>query len=269
MPYSMVKILRWLTLSLSLALLCSPASAQDTRRLAIKSDRLFADNLGMLYALDGNKLSKYNASGNYCCSYENKRFGKPKIIYTINPLKTLLFYSDYQQLVILSDLLGEIQVIDIGNLGFSAVSVATYSRDQNIWLYDPGAMKLVKVNESGSVLFQSDPLNVSLQKTINPNYLLEAENFLFVNDAEKGIFIFDTYGNYFKTLPIKGLSDFQVIGDELFYFQNGFLRSYNYKSLEEKVYNFSTPTNEPIKDVKIGPSKVYLQGDAWVEVRKF
>jgi hypothetical protein len=130
-------------------------------------------------------------------------------------------------------------------------------------------MKLVKVNESGSVLFQSDPLNVSLQKTINPNYLLEAENFLFVNDAEKGIFIFDTYGNYFKTLPIKGLSDFQVIGDELFYFQNGFLRSYNYKSLEEKVYNFSTPTNEPIKDVKIGPSKVYLQGDAWVEVRKF
>lgn len=242
--------------SLSICFWSMSLFAQAPKSISAKADAIYADKLGMLFVLEGSKLSKYDQSGKYCCNYDSKQYGKPSVVGTSNPLKTLLFYPDFQKVILLGSLMGEIRVIDLSAIGLGLFSVCTFARDQNLWLYDPSSMKLMKINESGTILYQSESLNIILQKSITPNFVLESENLLFVNDPDQGIFLFDQYGVYYKTIAVKGLKDFQVIGEEIYYFSAQRFHSVNTKTLIEKT--FELPYGPDLKDVKIGPSRVYL-----------
>jgi len=50
------------------------------------------------------------------------------------------------------------------------------------------------------------------------------------------------YGAYYKTIPIKGLERFQLSGDNIFYFQDSYIKSYNQKTFEE--YNMQIPMDK-------------------------
>ena len=53
--------------------------------------------------------------------------------------------------------------------------------------------------------------------TLDPNFMLERDNSLYLNDPETGILIFDKYGTYSKTIPVKGLTSFQVFDRKIIY----------------------------------------------------
>jgi len=49
-----------------------------------------------------------------------------------------------------------------------------------------------------------------LNKNIQPNFIVEYNNQVYLNDPKVGILVFDNFGTYIKTLPIFGLTNFQV-----------------------------------------------------------
>ena len=90
---------------------------------------------------------------------------------------------------------------------------------------------------------------------VNPDFMIEQNNKLFLNDSTKGIYVFDVYGTYNKTISIKGLTHFQINNDELIYFKGGKMKSYNLKTLEEAEINL--PTSD-ILDARTEKEKLYL-----------
>ena len=46
--------------------------------------------------------------------------------------------------------------------------------------------------------------------------------------------VFDIFGSYEKTIPLKGVKKFQILQDQIVYFENNQLSSYNSLTLELK-----------------------------------
>jgi hypothetical protein len=100
-------------------------------------------------------------------------------------------------------------------------------------------------------------------KNVMPNFMVD--NWLYVNDPEKGIFIFDIYGTYARTIPVKGLDFFQVISSKIYYVKNGQLLVYDTKSFSEEVIEL--PVKE-FTDLRVNSSRLYVLNDKMLEVYK-
>ena len=66
------------------------------------------------------------------------------------------------------------------------------------------------------------------------DFMIEKDNAVYLNDPAIGIMVFDIFGNYSKTVPIKGLKKFQVFQDQIIYFDNGRLNAYGLITLDLK-----------------------------------
>jgi hypothetical protein len=94
--------------------------------------------------------------------------------------------------------------------------------------------KLRKIDEQLNIIRESDDLTLLFNAVIKPTFLLEADNRLFVNVPDVGIHVFDVFGAYSQTIPLKGLDNFQVFKGQLVYFQKGQLLSYNLQTFNTR-----------------------------------
>src|ERR1043166_5956386 len=68
-----------------------------------KVDKFGVDAIGNVYIINGEELVKYNPSAKILARYSNLKLGQITSMDLTNPLKILLYYRDYQQLVYLDD----------------------------------------------------------------------------------------------------------------------------------------------------------------------
>ncbi len=108
------------------------------------------------------------------------------------------------------------------------------SIDGHLWFYDNTTFQLKKIDETGNIYQQSQPLNSITDAVPNPNFMLEKDNALYMNDPAIGILVFDFFGNYNKTIPIKGLTKFQIFQDQIIYFDDKKMNAYNMTTFDLK-----------------------------------
>jgi hypothetical protein len=99
---------------------------------------------------------------------------------------------------------------------------------------------------------------------IQPNYLIEREGQVYMNDSTLGVVVFDIFGTYYKTVPIKGLEKIEVSNKKIFYLKNNKLGVYDMKTFEE--YEIDLPTTAKILDFNINENKLYLLTEGKLEV---
>ncbi len=189
---------------------------------------LSSDKLGNCYVVNGKQeLLKISPEGEMLSAYTNKSLGQISFVGTTNPLKILVYYVDYSTIITLDNTLSQTGRINLLELGSNKASAACVGLDNNIWIYDEVLYKLRKLDDRLNVLAETEDLNVLFSLPVRANFLLEKDNYLYLNDTSKGILVFDTYGTYYKTIPLKGLTDFQKVQEWLVYFQHGKLFSYH------------------------------------------
>ncbi len=201
-------------------------------RIDIEASDFTTDKLQNIYYISRkNEVVKLSSDGTKQFQYINKTLGVPTHIDATDPFNLLLFYPDYQNIITLDrtmNLAGQFNLFNLGLFGVDAVGMAS---DGNIWLYDAVNFRLKKIRKNGSAILQSSDLSLELNQFIKPNFLLEKDQQVFLNDPNVGIMIFDVFGKYLKTLPLLGLERFQVIGDQLLFFKKGQLHSFHLKAL--------------------------------------
>ncbi len=201
----------------------------------IKGSVLTSDKFGSAYVITGKKeLIKFDPIYNRFVAYSLLKFGQPTHIDASNPLRLMLFFNDYDIIVFLDNTLSEKSVIRLQSMGPQQVDVTCLALDNNIWIYDELVYKLRKIDEQLNIIRESDDLSLLFNRSIRPNFLLEADNRLFVNEPEKGVHVFDVFGAFSQTIPLKGLDNFQVFLGQLVYFQNGQLFSYNLQTFDTR-----------------------------------
>lgn len=209
----------------------SDSIGTPTARVSVKGLLLVTDKLQQCYVVTSrNELLKYNKEGQLLFQYNNNRLGNLKWVDATDPFNVLLFYPDYFTVVLLDrtlNIVGEYQLYDLNITDVNAVAMAN---DNNLWYFDENAGKVKKISRAGETVEESVNTRLLLEKNIQPVNMLEANNRVYLNVPDTGVLIFDNFGTYLKQIPIKDLSSFQIIENQLVYQKEDKLLSYHLKS---------------------------------------
>src|SRR6201987_4573105 len=218
------------------------------------SDFFTTDNLGNTYLIKGEEIKKYSQTGDLLKIFSNKTTGKITSLDATNPLRILVFYKDFATILIIDDLLSQngdpMNLLDYSLEQSDAICT---SFNNGIWFFNRENMELVRLDETFKPVVNTGNLNRLLSADFKPNFMLEHNGYLYLNNPAEGVYVFDIYGTYFKTIPIKNLQRFQVKDNNIFYYLGGVLKSYNIKDLTQKELPFKNVT-----DVRVEKENYYL-----------
>lgn len=226
---------------------------------------LTSDMLGNFYIVQNNSLSKYNENGILVCSYDAKNKGTISSVDASNPLKILVYYKDFNQIVFLDNTLTQTNSpILLEELGISQSSLACTSYDNAFWIYDNTFSRLARFDNNLILQNQSENLAQSLS-SINPLFMLEKNGHLFLNDSSNKVIIFDKYGTFYKTIPIMQLNTFQVSDNKFFYCNKSSLHTIDLNTFEEA--EIPSPINEPLF-FQLNNTRLYIANKSEVFIYK-
>lgn len=196
------------------------------------------DMLNNLYLVTaGNQLKKLNAQGDSVAVFnEVKRFGNPSLLDVSNPLKVLLYYKNFSTVVMLDRFLSSRNSINFRQQNIFSVKAIGTAYDNNTWLFDEQDMKLKKIDDAGKVLTETTDWRLLMDSVPAPEKIIDANNFVYLYDPNKGFYIFDYYGTFKNSLPFLHWENISIgqTGLAGFYGQQFF--TYQLQSMALKTY---------------------------------
>lgn len=205
-----------------------------TATLPARSASFQTDNLGNLYLIKGNVLEKYDRDGRLTGSFSDKQLGDISFVDATNPLKPIVFYRPFTRVVFLDNTLSlNGEPLRLEEKDLQGARLVCTSHDNGLWVYDDHNSELVRLEKDFGKKVRTGNITQTLGYKPNPNFLTESNNLVYLNDPATGILVFDVFGTYYKTLPLKGLSSFQLSGNNIVYPSASMINSYNTKLLTE------------------------------------
>lgn len=168
------------------------AMAQNTKAVFTDSVQIVAgqyfgkDILGYDYYAKNNILYKQKKSEKW--EYKNLSLGEIHPVDLINPLKILIFYKEFNSVVLLDNQLSEIMKITLNgfNLVAQTCSVASQNR---FWIYDNLSNQLVLFDYLNK---KANPINQPFKNTFK--YYNSHYNYWMRISEENEIYTYDNYG---------------------------------------------------------------------------
>lgn len=226
--------------------------------------QMTTDNLGNVYMVSGCELKKFSPDGTLIKSFSDKTYGDIAFTDASDPLKILLYYHDFRQIIFLDNTLSvNGNVIDLDKMELLQPMLACSSYENGFWVYDQQDFQLIRFDKNLQHSNSSGNIAQLTEIEIKPNYLIEVNNMVYLNNPETGILVFDKYGTYSKTLSFKGLTSFQIIGDDLVYATESQLIEYNFKNFEQKS---STLPLKNVLDCDFSNDKIFIRDSSGVSV---
>lgn len=246
-------------LFLLLALLSVAFIVQETPEkitIKTKTDHFTIDNIGNIYSVNGDELIKFLPSGKFFSRYSNLKLGNIITIDATNPLKVLLYYKDFQQIVFLDNQLTDnSEAISLEDLGHEQTELVCASTNNSFWIYDKQNNELMRFNENSKKIASTGNLKQILQVNINPDFMREYNGYLYLNCQDNGIYVFDMFGAFSKIISLKKLKQFQVNEDVIYFKRDSSICSYKYKLFEEACKVISGSKN--VIDIQYLKGKLY------------
>jgi hypothetical protein len=213
------------------------------KTIEVTSDFFTTDNQSNIYTVKGNELTKYDKTGKQLYKYSNKNLSNITSVDASNMLKILVFYKDFLQVVFLDNTLSQNgEPVSLDKLGLQQTQLVCSSHNSGMWMYDQQNFALIRLDQDLQKSQQVNNLTAIVHDTLQPNLLVEYNNNVYMNNPYKGIMIFDVYGTYYKTIPVQNVSQFQPIGDWVYYLVDKNVKAYHVKTTEEK--EFEMPLTE-------------------------
>lgn len=200
-----------------------------------RADHIEIDNLNNIYKVHKTEIEKYDSNSALQYAYSTSQLGTIGSLDVSYPMRPLVLYPDLNYMVILDNTLsnnrGKVNLLDYDiGLGILACS----SVQNHFWIYDAMRFSLIRTDENFKQVSTTGNLAQVLGINMTPTYMIEFANKLYINNPETGILVFDIFGTYIKTIPIKDIDDFQVFENELVYLKNNVLNIYNTLVYESK-----------------------------------
>ncbi|MFT5164851.1 MAG: hypothetical protein ACI8P3_000074 [Saprospiraceae bacterium] len=234
--------------------------------IAVQSKYFTTDKLNQLYIVTkSNEVIKYDANGKEVFKYNNNFLEGLSNIDATNPFNILLYYSDFLSVTTLDRTMSKTGEFNLSNLGLIRVNAIGSSNDNNIWLYDEVAFKLKKINRSGSVFRESIDLSLQLNYSPRPNFLIERENSVYLNDPDFGILVFNIFGQYESVLRLKGIDHFQVFDNQIIYKKGKEVFSYHLQTFHQKELSLPVELKKE-EEVFIQKDRLFVRKADKVEV---
>ncbi len=160
------------------------------------------DNLGYTYLINSeNEILKLNRDNEIIYKQSVRGLGDISSINVNNPQKIQVFYPDYQYIVFLDNTLSEMKRLNLEDFGFWNITATCVSRHNNIWIYDPVSVQLIKIDESGNTLISSNERYSQADKINSPTLSVD-QNHVYLTTPDM-VQIFDTAARFIKEIIIE------------------------------------------------------------------
>lgn len=259
---------------MSMSVILTSQAQQDQLKLitTIKGDitDFTVDNLGNIYIINrGNQLKKINLNGDSLGIFNDVRqYGKVSSIDATNPLKILLFYKDYGNVVVLDRFLNVRNTISLRKARILQVSAISQSYDNGVWLYDEQDAKLKKINNEGNIIDQSADFRLFMDAVPSPVYIIDQDKLVYLYDPEKGLYIFDYFGTLRNKVALVGWQDFQVLDGKVFGRKKTTIEQYQPGTLSLKENVLDSILTGVVK-MRVSLNNLYCLKDSVIKVYAF
>ncbi|MBW6482232.1 MAG: hypothetical protein K0B10_04140 [Vicingaceae bacterium] len=233
-------------------------AAQSQLVMPFAGKSFTTDQFGYYYEISDVEIKKYSNKGKLQYTYSNNLLGEITSIDVFNPMKILVYFKEFTKIITLDNTLSPTSsIIDLTTLDIDETSLVCRSYNDGIWYYNPIRFELIRKNNELITTNKSAQLANLLNKNIQPNFLVEYNNQVYLNDPKVGILVFDNFGTYIKTLPIFGLTEFQVKEKYLLFVnEKNEIMTYDFFTLENLTYKKSTV--KEIHSVRIEQNHIYI-----------
>lgn len=185
-----------------------PVFGQDTLQLEpvlqIQGEfRSFTtDPLQQVYAITSKEeLIKFGPNGVPQFHYNNFTLGRLGHVDATNPFSILLYYPDFQAVILLDRTLNQVGEINLLDLDLPDTQAIGLDPDNFIWVYDPIQYRIKRLSIRGEVILESENLALRLPTLPQPELLVTFENLIFLKTQEQGTLMFDNFGRLDHIFP--------------------------------------------------------------------
>jgi hypothetical protein len=234
--------------------------------LTILSDSISdftVDNLGNIYLLKGvQQIKKLDNNLDSVAVFNNvRRYGKLYTIDASNPLKVLLFYKDFNTIVLLDRFLDVRATIDLRQSDIFQCSAIGQSYDNNTWVFDELENKIKKIDDNGKLLLESTDFRIVFDAPPRPSRIEDYNKFVYAYDSSKGLLVLDYFGAYRNLIAFKGWQNVHGISNGIVATDSTGLIYYQPGNIDTRHSNLPAVILES-KKIRINGSKLYaLQAD--------
>ncbi|WP_410220912.1 hypothetical protein [Pedobacter sp.] len=235
-------------------LLFSNISFSQQKPIAIidtPAKAVFIDNLDAVYLLTPkDELLKYDAKGALKWRYGDNRYGKVKSVDVTDPLRIIVFYADFQQVVVLNNNLSQILTYSFAYNSSLLVSAIATADNNACWIFETTSNSLIKLSSDFSENTRSANFYQLFDELVFPKKLLVANQHIYLQKPNNEILIFDGFGAFLKSLNLEGLTDFGIRNGKLTYMAGKKLHLYDLNS--QNVTTAYLPVDVEIKQIALG-----------------
>ena len=218
---------------------------------------LAADNLGYIYLINESTLKKFDRDGLLLYTYTEFSDGKISQMDVSDPLKIMILNADFGKIKYLDNKLTlKKDFILLSDLGYPNAQLVAGSYDNGFWLFDPLTNQVVRFDKYLRASQNSGNIVDITGIEVNPAFMTEADNVLYLNDPQQGIFLFDRYGTYLRQVPLKNLKTFQVFPPRIIFPEGGKLKMFDLKTFEESALDI--PCDEEPLQTLWNNERVYV-----------
>ncbi len=204
----MLQFLLWISLLFSV---------QDSIQINQIHDFISVDHLGNLFAVRNTELIEFNIKGEKTTEFSNSNLGSISHIDVSDPLRILVFYNDFNQILFLDRNLTKIgNEIDLYEFSDNETELVCSSPDGGFWMYNSNDNQVIHISKNGQKINQSILLN-SFFKDQPPSKIIEYNNDLYLFYPELGILNLDRNGQFKKRIAIAGIKNFQISQNTIIY----------------------------------------------------
>lgn len=180
-------------------------------------DCFVVDHLGNIITIENNEIQKFNSKTDKIASYSNSMLGEIASIDVSNPLRMLVFYKDFNQLMFLDRNLAEIgDEIDLYDYSNNETDLLCSSPNGGFWMYNAIDNQAVHISEFGNTITKSIFIS-DFFGDISPAKMQVYAKALYILYPEKGILVLDDNGQFKKKISISGIQDFQINQNTIVY----------------------------------------------------
>jgi hypothetical protein len=194
-----------------------------------------------------------------------RQYGKIYSVDATNPLKVLLYYKDFGNIVMLDRFLNVRNTISLRSVNILQVKAVCQSYDNGIWMYDEQDARLKKLNDEGVVVSQSSDFRLFMDKVPSPVQIIDQDRLVYLYDPGQGLFIFDYFGTMKNKVALTGWHDVQVVSGKVIGRDESVIRQYEPGLLSLKEQTLTRMLAGVIK-IKITRSHLFCLKEDAIEV---
>ena len=204
------------------------------------------DQFGFYYSIKNDVLSKKQKDKSFSLEYKNISLGKPTKIDIQNPLKIVLFYENFNTIVLLDNQLTETKKINLSENDSPIMATATGIASQNrLWIYNSLTQEIGLFDYLKNT-FQA--ITPSFQGNLK-HYQSDFNSFQWI-DNDLNWYLCDVFGKITRLGKVAHFEEIQIITNQIILF-----------SKEDKLYvqNLKNNTISPIENVNKSFKKFYYK----------